>query len=65
MAPKISFVAVPPLIIHIFIVISFAGKQYIFTIYQSHVTVTCVKAFHLRFLRFFEFCLRSSLMVTV
>ena len=52
---NIPFIAAPPLIVHVFIVIGFAGKQDIFTIYQSHVTITSVKSFHCQFLHFFEF----------
>ena len=53
--PNIPFIAVPPLIVHVFIVIGFTGKQDIFTIYQSHVTITSVKTFHYQLLHFFEF----------
>ena len=53
--PNIPFIAAPPLIVHVFIVIGFAGKQDIFTIYQSHVTITRVKTFRCQRLHFFEF----------
>ena len=50
-----GFIAAPPLIVHVFIVIGFTSKQDIFTIYQSHVTITCVKSFHCPLLHFREF----------
>ena len=37
------------------LVIGFTGKQDIFTIYQSHVTITSVKTFHCQLLHFLEF----------
>ena len=50
-----GFIAAPPLIVHVFIVIGFTSKQDIFTIYQSHVTINSVKTFHCQLLHFFEF----------
>ncbi len=38
-----GFIAAPPLIVHVFIVIGFTSKQDIFTIYQSDVTINSVK----------------------